>query len=263
MSPSSWNLSLCIAFLAHVLDWKVPKRKLILHFFSSGLAKILSDTVHGLFPQHQCCKHTVLENTDQCCPYGTFCHENESISVEFTSLIVGVFQKISKEYTFLRFLPFNLLPKNVIWSDSQWLAKLVLAVQLWSLHKISDQKKRVVEDEWWTVGGMGSHDCCARLWISRSLGTSPGWGHCCVLGHNTLLSQCLSLSTGAPDGGVPQNICSAEGIQLAGKLIIATDFSWEFRTFPSISSRAGWIFQKTERDWKNTLVGTSCKRHFV
>ena len=48
--------------------------------------------------------------------------------------------------------------------------------------------------------------------------------------------------SGAPDGGVPQNICSAEGIQLAGKLIIATDFSWEFRTFSSISSRAGWIF---------------------
>ena len=69
--------------------------------------------------------------------------------------------------------------------------------------------------------------------------------------------------SGAPDGGVPQNICSAEEIQLAGKLIIATDFSWEFRTFSSISSRAGWIFQKTERDWKNTLVGRSCKRHFV
>ena len=69
--------------------------------------------------------------------------------------------------------------------------------------------------------------------------------------------------TGAPDGGVPQNICSAVEIQLAGKLIIAEDFSWEFRAFSSISSRAGWIFQTTERDWKNTLVGTSCKRHFV
>ena len=40
------------------------------------------------------------------------------------------------------------------------------------------------------------------------------------------------LSPGAPNGGVPQNICSAEEIQLAGKLIIAADFSWEFRTFP-------------------------------
>ena len=68
---------------------------------------------------------------------------------------------------------------------------------------------------------------------------------------------------GAPDGGVPQNICSAVEIQLAGKLIIAADFSWEFRALSSISSRAGWIFQKTERDWKSTLVGTPCKRHFV
>ena len=84
----------------------------------------------------------------------------------------------------------------------------------------------------------------------------------------TLLTEFLnskseSKRTGAPDGGVPQNICSAVEIQLAGKLIIAADFSWEFRAFSSISSRAGWIFQKTERDWKNTLVGTSCKRHFV
>ena len=123
----------------------------------------------------------------------TFCHENESISVKVTSLIVGVFEKISKKYTFPRFLPFNLLPKNFISSDSQWLAKLVLAVQFWSLHKILDQKKHFVEGEWWTVGGVWSHGYCARLWVSRNLGTSPGWGHCCVLGHNTLLSQCLSL----------------------------------------------------------------------
>ena len=57
-------------------------------------------------------------------------HENESISVKFTSLIVGVFEKISKEYTFPRFLPFIVLPKNFISSDLQCLAKLVLAVQL-------------------------------------------------------------------------------------------------------------------------------------
>ena len=55
----------------------------------------------------------------------TFCHENESLSVKFTSLIVGVFEKISKKYTFPRFLSFNLLPKNFISSDSQWMAKLV------------------------------------------------------------------------------------------------------------------------------------------
>ena len=59
--------------------------------------------------------------------------------------------------------------------------------------------------------------------------------------------------------------CSAKYLFRSGgcKLIIAADFSLEFPTFSSISSRAGWIFQKTERDWKNTSVGTSCKRHFV
>ena len=38
-----------------------PKRKLLLLniFFSFGLAEILSDTAHRLFPQHQGCKHTV------------------------------------------------------------------------------------------------------------------------------------------------------------------------------------------------------------
>ena len=46
----------------------------------------------------------------------------------------------------------------------------------------------------------------------------------------------------ATNGGVPQNICSAVEIQLAGKIIIATDFNWEFRTFSSISSRAGCVF---------------------
>ena len=193
-------MSLCITFLAHVLDWDFPKH--FLHFFSFGLAKILSDTVHGLFPQHQCSKHTIWENTDQCCPYGNSTPGHSAMKMSlfrsslFTSVIVGMFEKISKKYTFPRFLPFNLLPKNFISSDLQWLAKLVLAVQLWSLHKISDQKKRFVEGEWWTVRSVWSHGYCACLWISRSLGTSPGWGHCCVLGHNTLLSQCLSLYPG-------------------------------------------------------------------
>ena len=50
-------------------------------------------------------------------------HENESISVKFTSLIVGVFEKTSKEIIHISSLS---------------------AI----LHKISDQKKRFVEDEW-------------------------------------------------------------------------------------------------------------------
>ena len=72
-----------------------------------------------------------------------------------------------------------------------------------------------------------------------------------------------SVDTGVPSGVVPQNICSAVEIQLTGKLITAADFSWEFRTFSSISSRAGWIVQKTGGDWKNTSVGTSCKKNIL
>ena len=54
----------------------------------------------------------------------------------------------------------------------------------------------------------------------------------------------------ATNGGVPQNICSAVEIQLAGKIVIATDLGWELRTFSSNLSRTGWIVQDTEGDWK-------------
>ena len=80
-------------------------------------------------------------------------------------------------YSFPHFLPFNVLSKSLISSDSQWLAKLVLVVQLWSLQQISGQKNNFVEGEWWTVGGMWLHSHCPRLEISSSLGSSPGWGH--------------------------------------------------------------------------------------
>ena len=49
----------------------------------------------------------------------TFSIKNESISVKFTYLIVGVFEKISVQYTFPHFPPFNLLSKSLIPSDSQ------------------------------------------------------------------------------------------------------------------------------------------------
>ena len=141
--------------------------------------------------------NTIWENTDECCPYGNSTPGHSATKMnQFQSslplLIVGVFEKISKKYTFPHFLPFNLLPKNFISSDSQWLAKLVLAVQLWSLHKISHQKKRFVEGEWWTGGGVWSHGYCACLWISRSLGTSPG--DIAVFWNTTLYSHSASLS---------------------------------------------------------------------
>ena len=39
------------------------------------------------------------------------------------------------------------------------------------------------------------------------------------------------LHAGAPNEGVPQNICSALEIQLAGKIFIFIDFGWELPTF--------------------------------
>lgn len=87
-----------------------------------------------------------------------------------------------------------------------------------------------------------------RFWV-RPGRTSVSGAH---------ILQALRMFQGHPTGRVPQNICSAVEIQLAGKLFIATDFGWELRTFSSISSRAGWIVQETEGDWKNTSVDTSC-----
>ena len=80
-----------------------PKRKLLLHFFSFDLAKILSDTVHGLFPQHQCCKHTIWENTDQCCPYGnsTPGHSAMKMSLFQSSLPLWLLAYLRK---FLRYI---------------------------------------------------------------------------------------------------------------------------------------------------------------
>ena len=50
-------------FLTHLqitITLGFPKRKLLLlNIFSFDLAEVLSDTVHRLFPQRQCCKHTV------------------------------------------------------------------------------------------------------------------------------------------------------------------------------------------------------------
>ena len=135
--------------------------------------------------------NTIWEKTDQCCPYGNSTPGHSSMKMNqfrlsLPLLIVGAFEKMSVEYTFPHFLPFNLLSKSLISGDSQWLAKLVLVVQLWSLHKISGQKKNFVEGESWTVGGVWLHGHCARLEISSSLGSSPGWGHCAVFWDTTL-----------------------------------------------------------------------------
>jgi len=41
----------------------------------------------------------------------------------------------------------------------------------------------------------------------------------------------FNLVSRAPNEGVPQNICSALEIQLAGKIFIFIDFGWELPTF--------------------------------
>ena len=42
------------------------------------------------------------------------------------------------------------------------------------------------------IGRNGSNMVSALVPGSSSLGLSPGWGHCCVLGEDTILSWCLA-----------------------------------------------------------------------
>ena len=148
-----------------------------------------------------CCKHNMRENWSMLSIWQfyswTFSHENESISVKFTSFDCWCIWKYFCGIHISSLSAFNLLSKSLISSDSQWLAKHVLVVQLWSLHKISGQKNDFVEGEWWTVGGVWLHGHCARLKISSQSGFKPWLGTlCCVLGHNTYivtLSVLLSL----------------------------------------------------------------------
>ena len=83
------------------------------------------------------------------------------------------------------------------WQNLFWQCNSV-----WSLHIISDQKKRFEEDEWWTVGGMWSHDCCTRLWIIKKSGYKPWLGTllCSGTQHFTLtvplsLPRCINRLT--------------------------------------------------------------------
>ena len=56
----------------------------------------------------------------------------------------------------------------------------------------------------------------------------------------------------APDEGVPQSICFAVEIQLAGKLLICILFCWETLNIFSISIRAGWMRTEIGGDWIRT-----------
>ena len=64
-----------------------------------------------------------------------------------------------------------------------------------SAQNFKPEKKHFVEGEWWTMGGVWPHGYCTCLWMSSSLGSSPGWGHCAVFWDTTLYSLSASLST--------------------------------------------------------------------
>ena len=174
-----------------LVDWDFPKENFsYLTFFSFGLAEILSDTVHGWFPQRQCCKHTIWENTDQCCPYdnSTPGHSTMKMSLFRSSLPLWLWVYY--------FLPFSLLSKSL--NDFKWFAMTGKtcfgSATLKSAQNFRPEKK-FVEGEWWTVGGVWRRGYCAYLRISSSLGSSPGWGHCAVFWDTTLYSLSTSLST--------------------------------------------------------------------
>ena len=149
------------------------------YFFSFGLAEILSDTVHRLFPQHQCCKHTVLENTDQCCLYGnsTPGHSVLKMSLFQSRLPLWLLVYLRKFLCNTQFLTFCL---SIYCLDFKWFAM--------TGKNFRPEKKKFVEGEWWTVAGVWPHGYCTCLWMSSSLGSSPGWGHCAVFWDTTLIS---------------------------------------------------------------------------
>ena len=132
----------------------------------------------------------------------TFSHEYESISVKLTSLTVGVFEKVSLEYTFHHFLPFSLLSKSL--NDFKWFAMTGKtcfgSTTLKSAQNFRPEKKKnIVEGEW--VVNCGS---CGALWllpsspdIKQSGFWSPGWRNCAVFWGMTLYSRSASLSTQA------------------------------------------------------------------
>ena len=126
----------------------------------------------------------------------TFSHEYESISVKLTSLTVGVFEKVSLEYTFHHFLPFSLLSKSL--NDFKWFAmtgKTCFGSATLKSAQTFRPEKKFVEGEWLPVGVVGPHGYCAHLRISSSLGSSPSWGHCAVFWDTTLYSLSTFLST--------------------------------------------------------------------
>ena len=106
-----------------LLHWDFPKENFSCRiFFSFGLAEILLDTVHRLFPQHQCCKHTVWENTDRCCLYGgnsTPGHSALKMSLFQLSLPLWLLVYLRKFLWNTQFLTFCL---SIYCLDFKWFA---------------------------------------------------------------------------------------------------------------------------------------------
>ena len=62
------------------------------------------------------------------------------------------------------------------------------------------------------------------------------------------------LAAGAPNEGVPQNICSAVEIQLAGKMINFHTLPLEsFKYFQHFNPCSGWMRTETGGDSKRTI----------
>ena len=69
--------------------------------------------------------------------------KNESVAVEFPSLIIAIFEGFlwNTFDEFPHYLPLILRQKSLISSDSQRLTEIVFVVQLQTLHEISHWKK--------------------------------------------------------------------------------------------------------------------------
>ena len=188
-------------FLTHVTHVQITitlgfsKRKLLLYeyFFSFRLSRnpFRSFQIHRLFPQHQCCKHTVWENTDWCCPYGnsTPGHSALKMSLFQSSLPLWLLVYLRKFLWNTQFLTFCL---SIYCLDFKWFAMTAKtcfgSTTLKSAQNLRPEKK---------FGWRWMVNCgrCVASWLLhlslnvKQSGFKPWLGTlCCVLGHNTYFS---------------------------------------------------------------------------
>lgn len=169
-------------FLTHVQNYyytgiSQKKTSPVEYFFSFGLAEILSDTVHQLFPQHQCCKHTVWEITDQCCPYGnsTPGHSALKMSLFQSSLPLWLLVYLRKFLWNTQFLTFCL---SIYCLDFKWFAMTGKtcfgSATLKSAQNFRPEKKLLkVSGELWEMCGLmviALVSECQAVWVQALAG---------------------------------------------------------------------------------------------